>query len=117
MSYGRSQLENVRHLWGRWKSGLETDNIDQRLYDGYFGSPDANAGLEQTARDVLDACDFAINELLDRILIWHVGEVAIGKVRLRAILKPVATNISVEKTPPLSRLRLSATCRMKCHQM
>jgi hypothetical protein len=90
VSYGRSQLENVRQLWGRWKSGLETGDIDQRLHDGYFGSPDPNAGLEQTARDVLDACEIAINELLDRILTWHVGDIGRGKARFRAILDPTA---------------------------
>ncbi|MGD0463432.1 MAG: hypothetical protein ABSB74_13190 [Tepidisphaeraceae bacterium] len=102
VSYGRSQLENVRHLWGRWKSGADTDNIDQRLHDGYFGSTDPNAGLEQTARDVLDACEIAINELLDRILIWHVGDIGRGKVRLKAILDPAA------RQPASNRIKTSA---------
>jgi hypothetical protein len=114
VSYGRSQLENVRQLWGRWKSGVETDNIDQRLHDGYFGSTDPNAGLEQTAREVLDACEIAINELLDRILVWHVGDIGRGKARLRAILNPAArqtdsSRVETNATAPQTEMPVRTT--------
>ena len=93
VSYGRSQLENVRHLWGRWKAGLETENIDQGLYQGYFGGPDTNAAIEQVAVDVLDAYEIALNQLLEGILNWQIGRTAIGQVRLALKLKPVPATI------------------------
>jgi hypothetical protein len=82
IGYGRSQLENVRSLWGQWKHGAQVDNVDRRLYDAYLGAVGSARSAIHIAVDVLDACADALNGITEKLLGYNFGPDAIATAKV-----------------------------------